>query len=91
MHISCHGEKGSNLCAKMGSLFYQTYQDKGDFLLFEDPLGNAQPLTLTTLSKILQQHTISENTQCIFLAACYSRDLGKIFFNAGIPHVICTS
>lgn len=41
IHIACHGELESNLKLKMGNLFYAAYENKGDFLLFEDQMGNS--------------------------------------------------
>ena len=40
IHISSHGELGANLKLKMGDVLYNAYENKGDYLLLEDPIGN---------------------------------------------------
>jgi hypothetical protein len=39
IHISCHGETFERLQAKVGESAFNSYQNFGDFLLFEDELG----------------------------------------------------
>ena len=58
IHVSSHGELDHYLRAKMGEVFYQAYQNKGNFLLFEDNKGNSQPLTVANLIEILQRDIV---------------------------------
>ena len=91
IHISSHGELGSILEAKMGRVHYQAYPNKGNFLLFEDILGNSFPLSVNDLRDMMKKQKMpGSQTQCVFLAACYSQEHGEVLFEAGIPHVICT-
>lgn len=60
-------------------------------MLFENELGMAQPLMAVDLENLLQGSKISTNIKCVFLAACYSSNIAKVFLRAGIKHVICTN
>ena len=75
----------------MGRVHYQAYPNKGNFLLFEDILGNSFPLSVNDLRDMMEKQKMpGSQTQCVFLAACYSQEHGEVLFEAGIPHVICT-
>ncbi len=42
LHIRCFGESGEILQSKMGDVAYNSYWDRGDYLLFEDEFGMGQ-------------------------------------------------
>ena len=75
----------------MGDVFYNAYQNKGDFLLFEDQIGMSQAITERQLTMILRHAKVSSRVQCVVLAAGNSLELGKVFSRFGVPHVICTN
>jgi CHAT domain-containing protein len=74
LHISCHGISNSEF-----------QEQEGDFLLFED-----EHLIGELISKKKLQNLISnvEKTDLVFLAACSSEFVAKIFLRKGVRHVI---
>ena len=42
LHVRCPAESGQILQSKMGEVAYNSYWDRGDYLLFEDELGMGQ-------------------------------------------------
>jgi len=42
LHLRCPAESGEILQSKMGEIAYNSYWDRGDYLLFEDEFGMGQ-------------------------------------------------
>ena|ERR1719438_95524 len=80
LHISCHGiekEQGMNAHAS------------GDnkFLLLEKETGEGELVSEKELNKLIS--STMPNLDLVFVAACQSEFVGKIFQKCGARHVIC--
>ena len=76
VHISCHGETETSQRVKMGNLHYDAYLNQGDYMLFEDQLGNSQPVSLKNMQDLMKTVMLSAVTLCVFLAGCFSQNHG---------------
>ena len=85
LHISCHG---LNIKSNTKTIGYDAdAMENENFLLFETPTGEGQLISTKHLNKIIKQSLPS--LDIIFLAACDSEKVGKIFLKSGARHVIC--
>jgi hypothetical protein len=84
LHFSGHGIK--NTPENFGKDFNIVKND-GNFLVFEDNLGEAQYVSEKQLKQILDSS--GAMLDVVFVASCYSRFAGEIFLNAGAKHVVC--
>ena len=62
-------------------------KDRSSALLFENQYGAGDLVTEEQLTNLLKSS--QKKIELIFLAACDSERVGKIFQKCGIPHVIC--
>ena len=62
-------------------------KDRSSALLFENQYGAGDLVTEEQLTNLLKSS--QKKIELIFLAACDSERIGKIFQKCGIPHVIC--
>jgi hypothetical protein len=85
LHISCHGIKNSK--DVLGIQSFTEYKDAGDFLLFETELSNGELVSSKQLRKLIRQYGVK--LELVFVAACKSEFVGRIFQRAGAKHVIC--
>ena len=84
LHISCHGI--ANNAKTMGSNF-DSMRSQGDFLLFEDESGQGQLASESKLKELIRESEI--NLDLVFVAACDSEQVGRIFHSCGAKHVVC--
>ena len=85
MHISCHGIRNSQ--DVLGAQSFSDYKDDGDFLLFETKLTDGELVSSKQLNKLIRQYGVK--LELVFVAACKSEFVGRIFQRAGAKHVIC--
>jgi len=60
-------------------------------LLFESEqkkAGEGVLINLEKINHILERRPLP-NLQLVFLSACHSEQIGKVFLQNGVPHVIC--
>ena len=62
-------------------------KQEGNFLLFETPLGEGNLISSKKLNELIEN--TSGNLDVVFVAACDSEFVGKIFLRCGAKHVIC--
>ena len=90
LHISCHGVKNSPQ-PRQGLMGLDSganlEEDLYYSLLFEDNLGNARLVSAQELGEFMQK--TKHVMDVVFVAACDSKDIGKIFQRSGAKHVIC--
>ena len=84
LHISCHGVR--NNVNTMGFNARQ-YVDKGHFLLFENPEGDGELVSAHQLGEFMKK--AKADLDLVFVAACDSQDIGRIFQRNGARHVVC--
>ena len=84
LHFSGHGiENKPNIIGKN----YALNRDVKNYLLFETQDGDGELVSDKVLS---EQIKFSNSTlEFVFVASCYSENVGAIFLNAGARHVIC--
>ena len=63
------------------------YKDDGDFLLFETEYCEGELVSSKQLRKLIKQYGVK--LDLVFVAACKSEFVGRIFQQAGARHVIC--
>ena len=85
LHISCHGLHIPPRNKRFG--YDVDAMEDENFLLFETSTGEGQLISTKHLNKIIRQSL--PNLDVIFLAACDSEKVGKIFLKCGAKHVIC--
>lgn len=89
LHFTGHGIQNNK--DALGNQYYQ-YKDKGDILLLEDELGQADYLFETDLVKLVQltkgNREFSHKYEVVFVSSCYSEFTAKIFLSSGARHVI---
>lgn len=84
LHISCHGVRNNQ--QSMGQN-YSSSQSVGHFLLFENIQGDGDLVSAQELGAFMKTgHT---ELEVVFVAACDSEEIGKIFQRNGAKHVIC--
>ena len=84
LHISCHGIENSNI--SMG-FNYMEYKDEGNFLLLENSTGEGELVSARKLQKLIT--STLPNLDLVFVAACDSEFVGRIFQKCGVKHVVC--
>ena len=84
LHISCHGIKN---CVNSMGLNFEDMKEEGHFLLFESPSGEGELVSSKKLKELISQ--VMPNLDVVFVAACDSEFVGKIFLKCGAKHVIC--
>ena len=84
LHISCHGIENSNI--SMG-FNYREYKDEGNFLLLENQTGEGELVSARKLRKLIT--STLPNLDLVFVAACDSEFVGRIFQKCGVKHVVC--
>ena len=82
LHISCHGIKNTGV---QGG--FTEYKDDGDFLLFETDRIDGELVSSKQLTKLIKNNGVK--FELVFVAACKSEFVGRIFQRAGAKHVIC--
>ena len=83
LHFSGHGVK--NDVEHMGTEA-GVYQGEGDMLLFEDNKWWTVFFSERRIAKILNE--FKTDIKLVVMLSCHSERVGRIFFNAGIKHVI---
>lgn len=78
LHISCHG--GPDLST---GNFYLSIEKKGSAC--EDKLDSVQ------LGKVLGITGKADSLRCVFVSACHSEQISKVFLDAGVPAVIAVN
>jgi hypothetical protein len=63
------------------------YKDDGDFLLFETDRIDGELVSSKQLRKLIRYYGVE--LDLVFVAACKSEFVGRIFQRAGAKHVIC--
>ncbi|OQS00034.1 hypothetical protein THRCLA_06295, partial [Thraustotheca clavata] len=60
-------------------------------LVFEDPSANGlgQLVDVNILGSILRAGCTATCLKLVFVSSCHSREVGKVFINAGVEHVVC--
>ena len=79
LHFSGHGSKGTKF-------------DKGDFLVIEKEDLRGENLTESKIAELFVDYRNQGKDDGIRLAvvlSCHSEQVGQIFRNAGIEHVVC--
>ena len=66
---------------------YDEVRDEGHFLLFENSYGAGELLSAKHLRSLLDSH--QHEIDLIFVAACDSEFIGRIFQRCGAKHVVC--
>ena len=84
LHISCHGIENNIL--SMGAN-YMELKEEGNFLLLEGPTGEGELVSSRKLHKLIT--SILPNLDLVFVAACDSEFVGRIFQKCGAKHVVC--
>ena len=84
LHFSGHGVKNDKDHLGTESIIYQ---GEGDMLLFEDNKCWGVFRSEKNISKILEK--CKTDIKVVVMLSCHSERVGKIFFNAGIKHVVC--
>lgn len=84
LHISCHGIRNNE---ETIGLDYKAYKNDGDFLLLERENGEGELVSAKQLKKLIRLYSVQ--LDLVFVAACKSEFVGRIFQNAGVKHVIC--
>ena len=82
LHISCHGFDQADLSMRL-----MQEQDQRN-LLFETENGDGRLISQRELNKILKQ--AMTKIKLVFVAACMSDFVGRIFQQCDVPHVICS-
>ena len=67
--------------------FHNSIKDEGSFLLFESKLGQGTLLSAAKIQGLIKR--ILPTLELVFVAACHSLVVGKIFQKCGAKHVIC--
>ena len=62
----------------MGEVAYNSYWDRGDYLLFEDESGMGQAFGPALQKVLIQQVKAHTKPLCIVLAAGHSLEFGKL-------------
>ena len=86
LHISCHGIECS--LETMGSN-YHDFKHEGDFLLFENNVGEGELVSEKTLNNLVSKSMLDLDLDLVFVAACKSDFIGRIFKKIQAKHVIC--
>ena len=61
--------------------------DKGHFLLFENEFGDGELVSAQQLGDFMRKN--SADLELVFVAACDSQEIGRIFQRNGARHVVC--
>ena len=84
LHFSGHGVKNNYESIGNESVLRE---GEGDMLLFEDSKCWGVLLSEKNLKTILER--CRTDIKWVVVLSCHSEFIGNIFFNAGIPHVVC--
>jgi hypothetical protein len=84
LHISCHGIRNELHTMRLN---FDGVKEDGHFLLFENSYGAGELVSAKQL-RLLMQST-EHQIDVVFVAACDSEDIGRIFQRCGAKHVIC--
>ena len=79
LHISCHGVENSR--ENMGTSS-QSMRQQGNFLLLENSAGEGELISQMNIEKLVKSHL--PDLDLVFVAACQSEFVGKIFQRCGI-------
>lgn len=92
LHISCHGIRKKVKKYKMtisNSRSAAAEQEfEGHYLLFENHFGDGDLVSAHELSQFMSSLR-GESFALVFVAACDSENVGKIFQVNGAQHVVC--
>ena len=83
LHISCHGVQNRPTNQRN----FRQNQNVGNFLLFENGQGDGELVSAQELSTFMEKD--EANLSVVFVAACQSEEIGRIFQDNGAKHVIC--
>ena len=83
LHISCHGieNKERTMCN------YTEVRQEGNFLLLESETGEGELVSARRLHKLIK--STLPHLDLVFVAACDSEFVGRIFQQCGVKHVVC--
>lgn len=84
LHISCHGLRNEK--HTMG-LNYDSIKEEGHFLLFENSYGAGELVSAKQLR--IYMESSDHRIDVVYVAACDSEDIGRIFQRCGARHVVC--
>ena len=88
LHISCHGVKKSER-AHMGLMTQSQSEFAGHYLLFENHYGDGDLVSAQQLGEFIQKSSKDFSFSVVFVAACDSESVGRIFESNGAKHVVC--
>lgn len=74
LHISCHGIRNEVHTMRLN---YQDVREVGHFLLFENSFGAGELVSAKQLRLLMQSS--DHQIDVVFVAACDSEDIGRIF------------
>lgn len=77
---------GKFLGKGQGRAIHVSCHGRPTFLAFEDGWGQVQYIQVDTLRDWIAK---CNNLEFVFVSACDSYSIGKIFADAGVPHVVC--
>jgi len=86
LHISCHGIKIEARLQPM-QLNYGGSRKEDHYLLFENSYGAGELVSGEQLQNFMQ--STKHQIDVVFVAACDSEYIGKIFQRCGAKHVVC--
>jgi len=78
---------GKFLAKGGGRAVHVSCHGKPTYLAFEDGWGQLQYMEASVLKGLISSG--GSNLQFVFVSACDSWEFGKIFADAGVPHVVC--
>ena len=76
LHVSCHGEID--------------YSTKSSCLIFVENQQHGKGIrVLKDEMNVLLSSVNLEDIEVVFLAACHSEEIGQLFVDKGVSHVVC--
>lgn len=84
LHISCHGISNEQHTMRAN---WDEVREEGHFLLFENLYGAGELVSAKQIRLLL--NTDRHDIDVIFVAACNSELIGRIFQRCGAKHVVC--
>ena len=84
LHISCHGIRNEPHTMRLN---FDEVREEGHLLLFENSYGAGELVSAKQLRLIM--NSAKHDFDVVFVAACDSEDIGRIFQRCGAKHVVC--
>jgi len=93
LHFAGHGFQNTADLFQQDKKGYSRAKGKGDVLIFEQKNGASSFFFEKDLERLLRETYQDQigRLDFVVVASCHSECVGKIFKQAGIPHVICIS